>query len=31
MNFMLQADTLNLSRETRKRIISEMNRTISLI
>jgi AcrR family transcriptional regulator len=31
MNFMLQADTLNLSRETRKRIIAEMNRTISLI
>ena len=31
MNFMLQADTLNLSRETRKQIISEMNRTISLI
>lgn len=31
MNFMLQADNLNLSRETRKRIISEMNRTISLI
>ncbi len=31
MNFMLQADNLNLSRETRKQIISEMNRTISLI
>ena len=31
MNFMLQADNLNLSRETRKRIIAEMNRTISLI
>jgi len=31
MNFMLQADNLTLSRETRKRIISEMNRTISLI
>jgi len=31
MNFMLQADNLNLSRETRNRIISEMNRTISLI
>ncbi len=31
MNFMLQADTLNLSSETRRQIISEMNRTISLI
>ncbi len=31
MNFMLQADNLSLSNETRRQIIAEMNRTISLI
>lgn len=31
MNFMLQADNLSLSNETRRQIIKDMNRTISLI
>ncbi len=31
MSFMLQADNLSLSNETRRKIIREMNRTISLI
>ncbi len=31
MNFMLQADNLSLSIDTRKQIIKEMNRTISII